>query len=105
MVFTETLGLSGPGLPGLPSPLLYVSDTLSVTLNGVDAVSYTHLDVYKRQVYTVTVQINDSITTTNVTLYIDPNQGFSYIGDSASVQSNISGTLTYSCLLYTSRCV
>ncbi|MBK8798711.1 MAG: DUF11 domain-containing protein [Anaerolineales bacterium] len=47
-------------------------------------------------VYTVTVQNNDSITTTNVTLYIDPNQGFSYIGDSASVQSNISGTLTYS---------
>ncbi|MBE2236684.1 MAG: DUF11 domain-containing protein, partial [Caldilineaceae bacterium] len=47
-------------------------------------------------VYTVTVKNNDSITTTNVTLYIDPNQGFSYLGNSASVQSSISGTLTYS---------
>ncbi|MCB0050134.1 MAG: DUF11 domain-containing protein, partial [Caldilinea sp.] len=39
LIFTETLGLSGPGLPSLPSPLLYQTDTLSVTLNGVDATS------------------------------------------------------------------
>ena len=47
-------------------------------------------------VYTVTVKNKDTLTTTNVALEIDPNAGFYYLGDSATVVSSISGTLTYS---------
>lgn len=47
-------------------------------------------------VYTVTVR-NDStvLTTTNVTVRIDPNVGFYYLGGSAAVESNLKGSLTY----------
>ncbi|MCL4829582.1 MAG: hypothetical protein KJZ95_19605, partial [Caldilinea sp.] len=47
-------------------------------------------------VYTVTIRNNSSVlTTTNVTLRINPNVGFYYLGESATVESSISGSLTY----------
>ena len=46
-------------------------------------------------VYTVTVTNNGTVSTTEVSLLIDPNAGFYYLGGSATVASSISGTLTY----------
>ncbi|HHY55738.1 MAG TPA: DUF11 domain-containing protein, partial [Chloroflexi bacterium] len=47
-------------------------------------------------VYTVTIRNTSGLTTSNVVLQIDPNVGFYYLGNSASVESNIGGALTYS---------
>ncbi len=47
-------------------------------------------------VYTVTVTNNGTVSTTEVSLLIDPNAGFYYLGRSATVASSISGTLLYS---------
>ena len=46
-------------------------------------------------VYTVTVKNNGTVSTTEVSLRIDPSAGFYYLGGSATVVSSISGTLTY----------
>ncbi|MCS6825189.1 MAG: DUF1080 domain-containing protein, partial [Caldilinea sp.] len=51
---------------------------------------------FNGDVYTVTVRNTSGLTTTNVVLQIDPNVGFYYLGGSAAVASNLSGTLTYS---------
>ena len=45
--------------------------------------------------YTVTVTNNGSTDTTEVSLYIEPSAGFYYLANSASVTSNLSGTLVY----------
>ena len=37
-----------------------LDETLDSTLEGIKAVSYTHLDVYKRQVYQVPISHNTS---------------------------------------------
>jgi len=46
-------------------------------------------------VYTVTVTNNAALSVTEVSLLIDPNAGFYYLGGSAAVVSSISGTLSY----------
>jgi hypothetical protein len=46
-------------------------------------------------VYTVTVTNNAAISATEVSLLIDPNVGFYYLGGSATVASSISGALSY----------
>ena len=51
----ETLGTSGFNISVSRSPAftVYLPQNSCILLNqGLDAVSYTHLDVYKRQVYT-----------------------------------------------------
>ena len=45
-------------------------------------------------VYTVTVTNNGAVSTTEVSLLIAPGTGFYYLGNSALVESNISGTLS-----------
>lgn len=45
-------------------------------------------------VYTVTVANNGAVSTTAVSLRIDPNVGFYYLGDSATVEKSGAGVLT-----------
>ena len=46
-------------------------------------------------VYTVTVANNVTATVTEVSLLVDPNLGFYYLGNSATVVSSLDGVLTY----------
>jgi len=46
-------------------------------------------------VYTVTVTNNGTVSTTEVSLLIDPNVGFYYLGNSASVVSSVDGPISY----------
>ena len=75
--------------------------------SATPAVSYTHLDVYKRQVYiqhkgyeySATADADCKITFTNPHGFSE----FTFTTDSKTV-ATIDGT-SYTCLLYTSTCV
>ena len=66
------------------------------------SVSYTHLDVYKRQVlYEETAGDKNLITRELLTSWVE-NEGNGYI---TRMDKTISEILVGACLLYTSRCV
>ena len=65
-------------------------------LLGCDPVSYTHLDVYKRQV--------DQSALTGESLPAERKSGEAVFSGSIIRRGEIGG-LVYACLLYTSRCV
>ena len=94
-----------------PEPEKKDSPLLSMLLIGAVAVSYTHLDVYKRQVPDLNVY-------ENIVLLIELDGGYvdeKFIGElldmlhlqekAEALPGTLSGGQQQRCLLYTSRCV
>ena len=70
---------------------------------GLNPVSYTHLDVYKRQVFKQgSIESLDQETLFTIQRFFENNLNVSETSRGLFVHRN---TLVYRCLLYTSRCV
>ena len=82
-------------------------------MNRVVAVSYTHLDVYKRQVYDLTEKPFDgegkmALTSNkvgNVTVQVVAQVQVTNGETGVTDKDKATQTKYYTCLLYTSRCV
>ena len=71
-------------------------------MNGIGAVSYTHLDVYKRQSQNAS---SDVTTTANSAAQASALSTASTASTSTADASAVGDQNADSCLLYTSRCV
>ena len=84
--------------------ILGANDRLNFAVIGLNAVSYTHLDVYKRQ-----VMPSNSIEPSAVIAAMGSAAACSSVTPSGMRASGSvfapGSTAVYSCLLYTSRCV
>ena len=67
-------------------------------ITSFSAVSYTHLDVYKRQLFMFLLTI---IWLVILLLFVNN----SYRNNLSDLQQTVRAALHYTCLLYTSRCV
>ena len=98
-------GVSGIGAPVIDPISEGISDTIlkpnvgvRVLTTSLGSVSYTHLDVYKRQALTLRLNQLPLLAATSLSCSVDTAM-------SLEVAASISLKTLSTCLLYTSRCV